>query len=136
MVTPIFSAVVDDQGKLSLYHPEVFKREVKRLAGKRVDVTVKVHREKRSDRQNRWWWGVAVEMLAEECGYDRESMHYALVAKCFGTTYDDRIGLEVPNARSSRLTTKQFSELMEWVVVFAATELGVTLPLPDEAEVV
>jgi hypothetical protein len=128
-------ALVSDDAKLEMEQPSDLKRVLRGLIGEVVEVIIRKRRSKRSDRQNKWWWGVAVEVLANECGYDRESMHYALVAKCFGTTHDDRTGLDIPNVRSSKLTTKQFGELMEWVVVFAATELDVQLPLPGEAEV-
>jgi hypothetical protein len=84
---------------------------------------------------NAYWWGVAVPLIAEAMGHDRdeyESVHYALVAACFGTVRDEKTGLDVPKARSSKLDTKQFSELMEWAVRFAADKLGVYVPLPDD----
>ena len=72
-------------------------------------------------------------MIAHELGYDKhehDDVHYALVAKCFGTHV--KLQQEIPNVRSSHLTTTQFSELMEWEVRFAAQELGVVVPLPNE----
>ena len=107
------------------------------LAGVAVDVVVKKHRNKRSDRQNRWHWGIAVPLIAHELGYDKhehEDVHYALVAKCFGTHWDDKLKQEIPNVRSSELTTAQFSELMEWEIRWAAQEYGIVVPLPNEAE--
>jgi hypothetical protein len=67
--------------------------------GKPVDVVVKVHRNKRSDKQNAWWWTVPIPLIAAEVGYDKhehEMLHYALVAKCFGTVWDDRMKQEIP----------------------------------------
>jgi hypothetical protein len=101
-----------------------------------LELTVRVRRKRRSLDQNAWIWGVAYPLLGEGLGYDRheiDDMHYALVAKCFGTHVDDRLGTEVPNVRSSKLTTKEFSEYMDWLVRFAAG-YGVVIPLPDEAE--
>ena len=138
-LTPVFTAEVSETGKLEL--PATtrrdFARYVKTLKGKRVVVSVKEDRPTRSQAANRWWWGVCVPLIAYELGYDKhehERVHYALVSKCFGVTIDPKLGTEVPNVRSSKLNTAQFSELMEWAVRFAATEWGIVIPLPGEAE--
>lgn len=138
-LVPIFHARVSDDAKLVLDEGERLLRQgyLKRLVGQAVDVVVKVHRNRRSDRQNRWHWGIAVPLIAQELGYDKhehETLHYELVALCFGTTFDPRLKQQVPNARSSQLTTTQFSELMEWEVRWAAQEHGINIPLPNEAE--
>lgn len=139
-VVPVFHADVKPDGSgLTFDGAQRFRRQgyLRTLAGQRVDVIVRPHRERRSDRQNRWWWGVAVPLVAQELGYDKhdhEELHYALVALCFGTHRDEKLGLDVPNARSSALTTAQFSELMEWAVRWAAQQYGIEIPLPGEAE--
>jgi hypothetical protein len=136
-LVPTFPADVTPDGKLEL--PTTARRDlaryVKTLKGKRVRVSVAEAKDTRSTAANRWWWGVAVPLIANELGYDRhehERVHYALVAKAFGVTIDPKLKTEVPNVRSSKLTTEQFSELMEWAVRFAATELGIVVPLPGE----
>lgn len=140
MVIPIFHADVTPDGARLVFDDReapMRRRLLAAYAGQRVEVVVRKHRSKRSDRQNRWWWKIAVPLIANELGYDRhehEDVHYALVAKCFGTHVDKLTGLEVPNARSSQLTTKQFSELMEWAVRWAAVEYGLELHLPGELE--
>lgn len=141
-LVPVFhAAVTEDGARLVFAESERFIRQgyLKRLAGKPVDVVVKVHRNKRSDRQNRWHWGVAIPLIAQELGYDKhehEQLHYALVNLCFGTAFDARLKQEVPKVRSSELNTIQFSELMEWEVRWAAQEYGIVIPLPNDAEVV
>lgn len=137
-MVPVFNGSVSLDGKLSLDVAERGLRAgyLKRLAGKPVEIVIKKLQSKRSQQQNRWHFGVAIPILAAEFGYDRhesEALHYALVAKCFGTRLDAKLGIEVPNVRSSKLTTAQFSELMEWEVRFAATEYGIVVPLPGEA---
>jgi hypothetical protein len=127
-----FAAHVDRQGRLRLEDRPAFDRELRHLANGPVELTVARPRRRRSNDQNAWWWGVAVPLLADHCGYDRVSMHYALVTACFGSRFDARLGVDIPNARSSKLTTREFSELMEWVVTFAATELNLTVPLPED----
>lgn len=138
-LVPIFHGVVTEDGRLALAEAEGALRRgyLKGLAGRAVDVVVRPHREHRSDKQNKWHWGVAVPLIAHALGYDKhehEDVHYALVAKCFGTHIDPILKQELPNVRSSALKTTQFSELMEWEVRWAAQELGIVVPLPNEAE--
>ncbi len=139
MLAPVFHGTVSEDGRMHLDAAEARMREncLRRLAGKRVEVVVRLRRQKRSLDQNAWWWGVCLPVIADALGYDRHehgALHYALVETCFGSTFDARIGRDVPNARSSELTTAQFSELMEWAVRWAATEHGIVVPLPNESE--
>lgn len=140
-IVPIWHGKVSDDGeRIEFLDVERQRRRgyLKSLAGRTIDFTIKIHREKRSDRQNRWWWGIAVPLIAHELGYDKhehETVHYALVSKCFGTKWDPVMKQEIPMVRSSALTTVQFSELMEWAVRWAATEHGMSVPLPGDAEV-
>ncbi len=137
---PVFHAEVSEDGRHLFWVDDERQQRVgylKKLAGKAVDVVVRPHRNQRSLDQNRWWFGIAVPLIAHELGYEKhehEDVHYALVAKCFGKKYDERIGEDVPKVRSSHLTTVQFSELMEWAVRFAAKDLGIVVPLPGESE--
>lgn len=137
---PIFHGKISDDGtRLELADNERHVRQnyLRRLAGKDVDVVVKVHRNQRSLDQNSWHWGVAIPIIADGLGYDKhehDQLHYALVDLCFGTTFDARVGREVPNVRSSLTDTKTFSEFMEWEVRWAASEHGIVVPLPNESE--
>lgn len=139
-LVPIFHGAVSAEGKLLFDQAEAGLRHghLKTLAGRPVDVVVKLHRHHRSTAQNKWHWGIAVPLIAHALGYDKhehDDVHYALVAKCFGTHFDPILKQEVPNVRSSALKTTEFSELMEWEVRWAASEHGIVIPLPNEAEV-
>ena len=139
METPVFHGTVTAAGRIDLLDTERIRRRVYLLsiAGKSVDIVIKPHRERRSDAQNRWWWGVAVPVIAHALGYDKhehEDLHYALVSECFGTHQDAVTKREIPNVRSSQLTTEKFGELMEWAVRWAASEHGIVVPLPGESE--
>jgi len=137
---PIFHGEVNTRGQLDFDTAEMRTRwaYLKTLSGKRVDVIVRVHRKDRSLEQNNWIWGVAYPIIAESLGYDEhehEDVHYALVEKCFGSHFDKRLGAMVPNKRSSKLSTTEFSTYMSWLVRFAATDLGgIVVPLPGESE--
>lgn len=138
-LVPIWHGEVSADGKLELLAIELPRRRayLRSLAGKDVDIVIKVQRNRRSQKQNRWWWGIAIPLIAQELGYEKhehEAVHYALVAKCFGTRFDRVLNQEIPNVRSSHLTTVQFAELMEWAVRWAAQEYALIVPLPNEAE--
>lgn len=127
----------DGRIEFDRYNRKALDAALDGLRGQEVDVVVRPHQRTRSLDQNAWIWGVAYPILAEHLGYDKhehEDLHYALVEKCFGSHFDKRLGQMVPNKRSSKLTTREFSEYMEWLVRFAAQECGgVYIPLPDEA---
>jgi hypothetical protein len=133
-----FTVTPDAQGVLDIEDRALIHGAIRAHAGYPIDVIVRRHRNQRSLDQNAWLWGVAYPVIAEAIGYDlheHEDLHYALVAKCFGDHFDKRVGALVPNKRSSKLTTKEFSEYMEWLVRFAAMELGgIVVPLPGESE--
>jgi hypothetical protein len=134
----VFPALVNEHGIgcIDVEHKPRYRETLRNLAGKRVEFVIRKPKSRRSTEQNAWWWGIAVPMIAEHLGYERnehDQVHYALVSKCFGVEHDPRLG-EVPHKRSSKLTVQEFSELMEWAVRVSAQEFGVLLPLPSEAE--
>lgn len=98
---------------------------------------------RRTTDQNAWLWGVAIPAVMQGMCYEpqecrskemQQRVHYGLVEHCFGSLKHAKSGINIPNARSSQMTTVQFSEYMEWLVRFAATELEEPqyIPLPDE----
>ena len=108
-----------------------------------MDLTVKAPKSQRSLQQNKWIWAVAYPLIAQAVGYDLdeihdnsalETIHYALVERCFGTTWNAKMRITVPNERSSQMSTVRFSEYMEWLPRFAAQEYGIVVPLPGESE--
>lgn len=83
------------------------------------------HRAKRSPEQNKLLWAIYTRM-AEGTGHTAEEIHEAMKVKFLPPQFI-QIGdesVKVP-ASSSRLDTKQFSDFVEQVQMFAATELGI-----------
>lgn len=107
---------------------------IARYDGERIDLIVKKHKAQRSLDQNAYWWAVPVTILADHCGYEPEQMHYALLGEWRG--YIDGLGWQkIPRcASSSKLTTAEFTDLIEWVQRWAATEMNVQIPAPSEWE--
>ena len=137
-MVPIWMGSVTPEGTLKLDARSRFQAYLKRLANQPVQLVLKKRESQRSLDQNAWIWGVAYPVIAEALGYDlheHDDVHYALIEKCFGAHFDTRLRAMVPNKRSSKLTTKEFSEYMAWLVRFAAIDLGgIVVPLPGESE--
>lgn len=96
-----------------------------------VDITIRRHRKTRSDRQHRYYFGVVVAVLAEFTGYTSDEMHDALKWKFLRVDPESLL----PTVRSTTsLTTVEFEDFLELVRAWAAADLGVVIPLPNEAE--
>ena len=77
---PILYGKVKD-GKLKLDIPQSYLVELSRLEGQRIELTIRKERHARSLSQNRYYWGVIIEILSNDFGYDKEEMHEALKFK-------------------------------------------------------
>lgn len=99
-------------------------------------VEVKKQRNNRSNMQNNYYWACIVQPLANEIGYFPDEMHDILKVK-FSSEWqsidinDKQVGLQVVNS-SARMNTKEFEIYAEQIRVWALTELGIRLMLPNE----
>ena len=77
---PIFQGDIVDR-KLKLFHrvEEAIKRYLMTFPnGTKLDIIFRKHKEKRSDLQNNYYFGVVVPILAKHFGYDIDEMHEEL----------------------------------------------------------
>jgi hypothetical protein len=99
-------------------------------------VDVKKQRNNRSNMQNNYYWACIVQPLANELGYFPDEMHDTLKVK-FASEWqsidinDKQIGLQTVNS-TARMNTKDFEVYADQVRIWALTELGVRLMLPNE----
>lgn len=122
-----------EDGKLILDGPVGFKEAMWRMKPGPVTVSIEQRRAKRSLDQNAYWWAVPVKLIAEHCGYTPAQMHYALLGECFGYI-DGPHGHPIPlKPSSSDLSVEDFKHLIDWVLIWAPSELGVVIPDPNEA---
>lgn len=138
-----FSGFVDDAAVLSLSDKSAFRAGLEPLKGCEVEGTLerKVYRRKRTYEQLKYWFGVPMKILSAHTGYTKMQMHYLCLAECFGVITDAATGREVPVVPASRhLTTKHFSDLIEWVGPWAAETFSqsdgtpITIPLPGDVD--
>ena len=99
-------------------------------------VEVKKQRNNRSNMQNNYYWACIVQPLANEIGYFPDEMHDILKVK-FASQWesidinDKQVGLQVVNS-SATMNTKEFEIYANQIRVWALTELGIRLMLPNE----
>tara|TARA_R110000764_G_scaffold13814_2_gene39807 strand:- start:2335 stop:2718 length:384 start_codon:yes stop_codon:yes gene_type:complete len=99
-------------------------------------VSVKKQRNNRSNMQNNYYWACIVQPLGESLGYFPDEMHDTLKVK-FASEWqsieinDKTIGLQVVKS-SATLDTKAFEVYADQIRIWALTELGIRLMLPNE----
>lgn len=124
-----FPCSVDGAGKLTLDYPAQFFAFAKRFAGIDAEIELRKRRTKRSKKQNDYYWSVVVPLIAEECGYSSDQMHQALKVK-FLSQEDLSRGL-MRVGSTTKLSTAEFVEFTDRVVLWAAEYLGVIIPQPE-----
>lgn len=126
-------AIVKD-GQLKLEDRNSFKDQLKLLEGKEVDVTIAIHKKRRSNNQNRYYWGVVVKILCDELGYMPDELHDAIKYKFLAKNIDLK-GEKLPVLGSTnKLNTAQFEDLMAKVRAWASRDLQIFIPEPNEIE--
>jgi hypothetical protein len=101
-------------------------------------VEVKKQRNNRSNMQNSYYWKCIVQGLSEELGYFPNEMHDILKVK-FASEWQSieinnkTVGLQVVKSTAT-IDTKAFEIYADQIRVWALSELGIRLMMPNEYE--
>ncbi|KZN64202.1 hypothetical protein N473_15660 [Pseudoalteromonas luteoviolacea CPMOR-1] len=106
---------------------------------KNVKVKFDEHKTSRSTAQNRlmWMWNQAIaDHMREHFGQENSSqdVHEVFVRKKFGVKVLE-VGTEEPiivRKRTRKLSTKEFSEYLNWMDMYCADNLELLLPKPED----
>jgi hypothetical protein len=99
-------------------------------------VSVKKQRNNRSNMQNNYYWACIVQPLGQELGYFPDEMHDTLKVK-FASEWqsidinDKQIGLQKVKS-TAKMNSKEFEIYADQIRIWALTELGIRLMLPNE----
>ena len=132
-IAPIFLGEVRN-GSLAIRDRPRLERWIKSLDGKAIQLVVKPMRRTRSLPQNAWYWSGVLGPIADYTGMTPEETHEAMkmmFRKKIITANGRRI--ETVDSTAS-MSTGEFSEFIERVRAFAATELSITIPDPNSIE--
>lgn len=103
-----------------------------------LEIIVRRLRATRSQQQNRYWWGVCVHLVSEHTGYTPEEVHeiakQMFIPKRLAVSdgNGEIKGEFVMGGSTRTLNTEEFSEFTERFKQWAALELGVYIPDPNE----
>ncbi len=112
---------------------ERIKNYLWRFDGRKVQVRFEPPKRTRSTRQNSYLWGVCYSMIANETGHDPEEVHKWMSLKFLPRQFITIAGEEQEVTKSTTgLDTREFEIYTERVRAFAAQELGLNIPLPNE----
>lgn len=130
----LIAFVKDATAQLSADQRERMARFIANREGKYVQITLRTQGKPRSLNQNAYYWSVCVQMIAEETGHLPEEIHEFLKMKLL-PRQSVSIGGDLFSITKSTasLSTDEFEDYLEHVRAFAANELSMTIPLPNEA---
>ncbi|MCR4307535.1 MAG: hypothetical protein NUV80_03170 [Candidatus Berkelbacteria bacterium] len=129
MIVPIFQGTIT---KGQLRAGVDYYKWLSTLEGQAVEIVVRKKRKQRSIPQNKFYWGIIVEMLSDFTGYNREEMHEALKQKFLGAEPDAHGLVKIKS--TTVLTTDEFVNYTNRVVMWAAQSLGVYIPPPGSID--
>ena len=98
------------------------------------EVTVKRYRKPRSNPANAYHWGVIVKVICDETGNESNDIHEYLLGEHVGWVEYEVLGTvkKRPSRRSHDMNVEDFEKFNEYCRSFAASNLGLVIPLPGE----
>jgi hypothetical protein len=91
----------------------------------------------RSGNQNRYYWGVIIELLHEYNGDEKDKWHNRLKNQFLKEIHfvkgkEGKIIEMQEDKSTTELDTKEFEEFLSQIRIWASSELGVWIPEPHE----
>lgn len=132
-IKEVFAAEVREDLTLRFINPAKFKQHLLPLKGQLVMVTAEKLRKHRTDDQNRYYRGVVLKLIGDHCGYrgseELEALHHEMKRRFL----PNRGRLNIP-VSTTALNTAEMTEYIENVRRWAAEELQLYIPDPNEVE--
>lgn len=123
-----------EKGKPVFVNRDRFMKDLENREGKDVYISITTPKSKRSDQQNRYYWGVVVKILADELGYFSYEMHELLRIKFLKRELILNEVIYTIGSSTTKLNTKEMEIYLENIRRWAAIELNILIPLPNEID--
>ena len=130
-IKPVFAAEVRDDLTLRFINPAKIKQHLLPLKGQLVMVTAEKLRKHRTDAQARYYRGVVLKTIADHCGYRGSEELEALHQEMRRRFLPKRGCLNIP-VSTAALNTQEMSDYIEAIRDWAAMQLGLYVPAPNE----
>ena len=91
---------------------------------------IKENKNKRSNPQNRYLWGVVYPIIGNKLGYDTETIHEVFKQK-FGEKVTLRNNITIPKS-TTKYSTSEFEQYINNICIFASEYLKLQIPEPNE----
>ncbi|MCK5604496.1 hypothetical protein KAR91_21580 [Candidatus Pacearchaeota archaeon] len=120
-----------------IIHNEIDKdRVIKHVQALNIDkpwsVDIKPYKKNRSLSQNKLYF-LWLNTIGNDIGYTTDELHAIMADKFLPDEIVEYGGKQIKKDKStSRLNTKEFTEYLEKIDRFAAAELGIVLPSPED----
>ncbi len=131
IMIPIFGGIVKG-GKLKFDTPEQFLVYLSGFENKRFQLSLQREKNARTLSQNRYYWGVIIEILSDVFGYDKEEMHEALKFK-FLKKYGDTDLVTVGS--TAKLSIAGFADYIDEIIRWASVEYQIVIPDADGGDI-
>lgn len=126
-----FYAEIKD-GKLKLEDRQAFEKFLaKRKDGEAIFEIKCTKKSLRSQKQNRYYWGVIISLISDHTGYTPEETHEALKFKFLCKDYLGK--LKIPKS-TTEIKTDDFEKYLTEIRAWASVNLSLYIPLPNEIE--
>lgn len=124
---------VDSSGRLMGMNWTEFNSQLDYFKDKAVELILRKKKKYRSIQQNKLMW-VYYTMIAHELGYTKDEIHSILKSKFLKSEkVNEETGVIYPYVKSTTdLTTTEMLDYISDIQKFAAEELGMNLPEPNE----
>jgi len=109
---------------------DLFKFYLSTLEKKLVECIIKPIHKRRSLSQNRYYWGVVLQIISEVTEHTPEELHEVFKEKFLNKI--EVMGTLIPES-TTRISKKEFSEYIDRIRQWALDFLGIQIPAPNEA---
>lgn len=133
-IIPQFKGVIL-KGRFWANDQEIYDSYIQSFEGKTVEMSIREWKKERSDKQNRYYWGVIVKLISESTGYSDDETH-SILSSMFLKDHKELGGKRYTVVKSTTsLKTDEFKQYTEECKRFAATELGIFIPDPTQIQI-
>lgn len=113
--------------KIDFLDEQRFVEDLLKLEGKDIIFTLTENKDFRTNQQNKLWWKY-MQIIGDHVGYSKDEIHDICKLKFLKR---ERVedGIKVEYLKSTaQLTKKEFKQLVDEVIIWAAKTFGISLP--------